>query len=91
MRKVENNIELLRAMDTVVRYLNDGEAIGPWLMCGVPDEASDEDYEDIAEDDEMMDAACAAFGRVMRRASVDGWFTNFGGKPPFVAYGERRG
>ena len=90
MGKVENNIELLRAMDTVVGYLNDGEAIDPWLMCGVPDGANDEDYEYIAENDELMDAACASFGTVMRRASEDGWFTNYCCEPPFVAYGERR-
>ena len=88
MSKLEANIELLKAMDTVVGYLNDGEAAGPWLTCGVPDGATDDDYEHIASDDELMDWACASFGRVMRMASKDGWFTGFGSEPPFVAYGE---
>lgn len=87
MSKVSRNIELLRAMDTVVRCMNDEEAIGPWLMGGVPDGANDVDYEDMASDDELMDWACGCFGRVVRSFSKSGWFTNYGGEPPYVAYG----
>lgn len=87
MSKISMNIELLKAMDTVVSYLNDEEAIEPWLMCGVPDGADHDDYEDIASDDELMDLACATFGRVMRTASKDGWFTNYAMEGPCRAYG----
>lgn len=84
---VENNIELLKAMDVVVRYLNDEEAIEPWLMYGVPDGADHDDYEDIASDDELMDLACRCFGQVMRRASKDGWFTSYELGVAHIAYG----
>ena len=78
------NAELIKAMDTVVRYLNNEEAVEPWLMCGLPDGGDDRDCEDIGSDPEMMDVACSCFGRIMRRASKDGWFTFDG---PFRAYG----
>ena len=87
MGKFSNNIELLRAMDAVIGYLNDQEAAETWLACGVPDGATDDDYEYIAGDDGMMDSACSSFGAVMRRASGSGWFTNYDGEPPFTAYG----
>ena len=48
---------------------------------------SNDDYEDIASDDELMDLACATFGRVMRAASKDGWFTNYAMEGPCRAYG----
>jgi hypothetical protein len=36
--------------------MNDEEAFDPWLMCGVPDGATEYDYESIAEDhDEYID------------------------------------
>lgn len=84
---VENNIELLKAMDVVVRYLNDEEAIEPWLMYGVPDEADDDDYEYIASNDELMNDTCACFGRIIRMASKDGWFTNYTNEGSYRAYG----
>lgn len=87
MSKIELNVKLLEAMDVVVSYLNDEEAIEPWLMCGVPDGADHDDYEDIASDDELMDLACATFGRVMRATSKDGWFTNYAMEGPCRAYG----
>ena len=87
MSKVSNNVELLKAMDTVVMYLNDESAEDGWRMVGVPDGACGEDYEDMASDDDCMESACACFGRIMRRFSKDGWFTNYEAEPPFVAYG----
>lgn len=54
----DNNIKIanLKMMDRVVRRLNDEEYLeDTWLSLGVPDEASEEDYEFIASDsyDEM--------------------------------------
>lgn len=88
MGNVRANVELLKAMDTVVSFMNDEMAMGPWLMTGVPDDADEDDFEFIASDDELMDVACACFGMVMREYSKAGWFTNHGGEPPFVAYGD---
>lgn len=87
MSKVSNNFELLKAMDTVVSCMNNDDATVPWLMCGLPDGADDEEVMEIASDDGAMDEVCACFGRVMRMFSKDGWFTNYDAKPPYVAYG----
>jgi hypothetical protein len=43
-------VELLKAMDVVVRSLNDESVMSLWLTNGIPDGADDSDYEFIAED-----------------------------------------
>ena len=60
---VAERVELLKAMDVVVRSLNDESIMDLWLTNGVPDGADDSDYESIAEDvatpeDEDGDTSC---------------------------------
>ena len=60
---VAERVELLKAMDVVVRSLNDESVMDLWLTTGVPDGADDSDYEFIAEDvatpeDEDGDTSC---------------------------------
>ena len=60
---VTKRVELLKAMDVVVRSLNDESVMDLWLTNGVPDGADDSDYEFIAEDvatpeDEDGDTSC---------------------------------
>ena len=53
---INSRIAVLKAMDNAIRNMNDEEAFDPWLMCGVPDGATEYDYESIAEDhDEYID------------------------------------
>ena len=47
---VAKRVELLKAMDIVVRSLNDESVMDLWLTNGVPDGADESDYEFIAED-----------------------------------------
>lgn len=47
---VAERVELLKAMDVVVRSLNDESVMDLWLTNGVPDGADESDYEFIAED-----------------------------------------
>lgn len=47
---IAERVELLKAMDTIVRSLNDESVMDLWLTSGVPDGADDSDYEFIAED-----------------------------------------
>ena len=47
---VAKRVELLKAMDVVVRSLNDESVMNLWLTNGIPDGADDSDYEFIAED-----------------------------------------
>ena len=60
---VAERAELLKAMDVVVRSLNDESVMDLWLTNGVPDGADESDYEFIAEDvatpeDEDGDTSC---------------------------------
>ena len=60
---VAERVELLKAMDVIVRSLNDESVMDLWLTNGVPDGADDSDYESIAEDvatpeDEDDDTSC---------------------------------
>ena len=74
---IENNVELVRAMNTVISFLNDEGAIEPWLM-DYPDGADEDDLCCIAEDNELMDWLCANFKERIRRSGKHGWYT-FGG------------
>lgn len=47
---VAKRVELLKAMDVVVRSLDDESVMDLWLTNGVPDGADESDYEFIAED-----------------------------------------
>lgn len=87
-KHVANNKELLKAMDTVIRFLNDETGIEPWLMCGLPDGWDEDDAAFIAADDEMMNWACKAFRHSMKYSSA-GWFTAIFGDSvaSCVAYG----
>jgi hypothetical protein len=64
---IGRRIAVLREMDEVIRYMNDEEAMEPWLMCGVPDEASVEDYEFIAENHEEFIDVVKLFARLVSR------------------------
>lgn len=60
---IAERVELLKAMDVVVRSLDDEEVMDLWLTNGVPDGADESDYEFIAEDvaipeDEDGDTSC---------------------------------
>ena len=60
---VAERVELLKAMDVIVRSLNDESVMDLWLTNGVPDGADESDYEFIAEDvatpeDEDGDTSC---------------------------------
>jgi len=49
-KNIAARVELLKAMDTIVRSLDDESVMNLWLTNGVPDGANDSDYEFIAED-----------------------------------------
>lgn len=74
--KIKERIELIRAMETVARAVNDEMVFESWLMCGVADgdideDTTDEDLEYYAEEEtfaELMDT----FLRMMARAKKSG-------------------
>lgn len=50
---IESRTELLQKLDSVMRNMNDEECYMTWILT-VPDEATKEDFEDIAADDEFF-------------------------------------
>lgn len=63
---IKNRIEQLKAMDDFMHSVNDEELIDSWLTYGVPDEASEDDYRFIAEDDEGYMECVRIFQRTVR-------------------------
>jgi hypothetical protein len=85
----ENNINLkervsvIRAMDTIVRSLNDERDILWWLDSGVPDgeineETTDEELSWLVDDDDSFADIMSTFIKIMRRQPVNSamWVDN---------------
>ena len=45
-------VEQLKAAESLMRLCSDEDMFDSWLMLGIPDEADESDYIEIAEDDE---------------------------------------
>jgi hypothetical protein len=63
---IQSRIAVLKAMDETIRNMNDENAMEPWLMCGVPDGACEEDYEDIASDHESYIEMVGLFAKIVK-------------------------
>ena len=61
----KQRIELLKGMNQYIIDLGDEEVYNEWFSCGVPDEATDDDYEFIADDIEEWVFVCQLFGRLI--------------------------
>ena len=85
----ENNINskervsVIRAMDTIIRGLNDERDILWWLDSGVPDgeineETTDEELYWLVDNDESFADIMSTFIKIMRRQPVNGamWVDN---------------
>lgn len=85
----ENNINLkervsiIRAMDVIVRSLNDERDILWWFDSGVPDgeineETTDEELHWLVDDDESFADIMSTFVKIMKRQPVNGamWVDN---------------
>ena len=74
-KKIEERIADLKAMDRIIRACNNENIFYAWIAYSwVPDEASDEDFEFVAEDDDRWAEQCNTFGRYITRALNDGGF-----------------
>lgn len=62
----EQRIELLKGMNQYIIDFGDEELYNEWFRCGVPDEATEDDYEFIAGDTEEWAYVCQLFGRLIR-------------------------
>lgn len=63
-------MNLVGGMNEYVKCMNDENAYMSWIML-VPDEATEEDLQDIAEDDEMFQETVDLFNRLVKRYGND--------------------
>lgn len=69
----EEKINNLKMMDNIARKVNDEDLFyGYWLSLGVPDEATEEDYKDIANDN--YNEIEEVFKKLMKKALEDGLY-----------------
>ncbi len=66
----EERLNEVKRMDNEVRNFNDEDLIMRWLMVGVPDEASEDDYEWFASDLVEYHDLCALFYRLKREEDL---------------------
>lgn len=71
--------EVLWAMDTVIRYLNNEDVIENWLMNGVADgdginEIAEYFIGDDEEDTKTFNDMCEVFWETVRAGHKDGWW-----------------
>ena len=76
-KDIPYRIEVLRAMETMARCINDEEVLEVWLINGVPDgeigfATTDEELVYLVEDDDDFADLMHTFLNVMKRASWSG-------------------
>lgn len=67
MTVVQERMEFLKKLDTIIRYINDEEFHDVWFTY-FPDGADKYDLEYIASDDEMFNETCSIFSRCISSA-----------------------
>ena len=76
--RIKERVEMVRAMETICRNINDEEVLMGWLMCGVADEDITPDTTDefiaeqYCEDEEDFAELMDTFLRSMQRAAKSG-------------------
>ena len=80
---LKERVSVIRAMDIIVRSLNDERDILWWLDSGVPDEeinegTTDEELYWLVDDDESFADIMSTFIKIMRRQPINGamWVDN---------------
>lgn len=66
-------LDLIRGMNALIISMNNEEAYMSWINL-VPDQATDADLEEIAEDDELFDDAVKLFCKLFKCYIKDGLF-----------------
>jgi hypothetical protein len=67
--------ELLQAMNTIISSLNNEEAYWKWADV-IPDGATKQDLEDIANDLEYMNIICKVFKIILDEYIEDGYYVD---------------
>lgn len=74
---LDNRIQLLKAMNLLILALNNEDGQELWLTCGVPDGATEDDYEFIAENDDLFHGCERAFYVSVKSFGKDGWYVDY--------------
>lgn len=61
-----NKVEFIKALNEIIIGLGDEDLIEPWLMCGVPDCPSEEDFEFIANNQKSFDETVNLFVKMSK-------------------------
>ena len=73
---MEDRINLLKAMHTIMIHMNIEDAYWAWVELGVPDEPSENDFIFIASDKESFDECTEHFTRVFKTYCNGGYVTD---------------
>jgi len=68
-------LAVVKAMHTIVSYMNDEESYISWINL-VPDQATEEDFVDLAEND--IDDVCKLFREILANHGKYGWCLDMG-------------
>ena len=71
MNEFERRIEVLKAMHTIVKNMNDEYAYELWITEGMPDEPDESDFQDVAY--EYFEETTAVFTNVIKRYGKNGY------------------
>ena len=58
---------ILGGMNSYIRELGDEDIWEVWIAYGVPDEATEDDLQFIADDDESWRETCSLFGQLIKK------------------------
>lgn len=71
---LKDRTKIVECMDYLIRSLNNESAYYQNWIYLVPDEATVEDYADIAEDDELYGETCKLFRSLLKHYGPDGFY-----------------
>lgn len=82
MKLAFEKFELLKAMNTLIKAMNDEEAYYTWCYV-IPDGADDDELREISfdEDEEVFRDACQTFRRICNESLKHGFFLGGFGQP----------
>jgi len=67
-KKIALRVEFLKQMNKyILEHIYDETVHMMWLMVAIPDAPTEDDYLDIAEDDEEWADICEYFGKTLKR------------------------
>lgn len=70
----ESRMQLIKAMHIVVCSMNDEEAYEKWIYL-VPDCATADDFDDIAQDDDLYGDCCDLFRELVQGYGKSGFYS----------------